>query len=113
MVRCPDPKPPLYNDVPNALADVAVAECMNPCLSSWTSPCPRASWDEKDFEGRIAYIRTKNDQSVPYDIQNVMIDASGQKWILRDLDSGHSPNLSMPERLAETVIELVKGFEGM
>ena len=111
MLRCPDPKPPLYQDIPEENADVAVASCMNPCLSSWTTPCPPASWNEKDFQGRCAFIRTTQDQCVPYDIQNMMIKATEQEWILRDIDSGHSPQLSQPEKLADIILELVQKFQ--
>ena len=113
MLRCPDPVPPLYQDVPEELANVAVASCMNPSLSSWITPCPPASWDEKGYQGRCAFIRTTQDQCIPYDVQNMMIKATEQDWILRDLDSGHSPQLSQPEKLADVILELVKQFETM
>ena len=113
MLRCPDPKPALYNDVPDKPADVAVASCMNPALSSWTSPCPAASWDQKDFQGRRAFIRTVKDQCFPYDVQNMIIEGTGQEWILRDIDAGHCPNLSHPEKLVELVVELAEKSEAM
>ena len=43
----------------------------------------------------------------------MMIEASGQEWILRDVDSGHSPQLSQPEKLADFIVELAKQFEEM
>ena len=113
MLRCPDPKPPLFNDVPEELADVMVKSCLNPSLSSWTTPCPPASWNQRDFQGRCAYIRTLKDRCFPYDIQNMIIKGTGQEWILRDIDAGHCPNLSQPEKLCELVIELAEKFESM
>ncbi|KAL6720998.1 hypothetical protein ACLMJK_000098 [Lecanora helva] len=113
MIRCPDPKPPLYQDIPEEMANVAVASCMNPCLSSWTTPCPPASWNETAYHGRCAFIRTIQDRCIPYHIQNMMINASEQEWILQDIDSGHSPQLSQPEKLADIILELVKHFETM
>ena len=86
---------------------------MNPAYSSCITPCPRASWDEKDFKDRCAFIRALKDRCIPYDIQNMMIKATEQRWILRDVDSGRNPQLSQPEKLTEVIVKLVKHFEGV
>jgi hypothetical protein len=112
-MRCDDPKPPLYSDVPSDLADVAEVGCLSNSLTSLRSPCPRASWDAEDFRGRCAYIRTRNDQGLPYEAQSAMVNASGHDWILRDIDSGHSPQLSAPEELTRIILELVRQFEAL
>jgi hypothetical protein len=83
-------------------------------LTSFTSPCPAASWaNETAFKGRIAYIKTVNDQAVPYQAQDMMLQASGQEWITREIETSHSPQLAAPEKLAEILVELAKIFEGL
>lgn len=79
-------------------------------MTSFTSPVPRASWDSDEFKGRVAFIRTINDAAIPLAVQQMMLDGTGVEWIVRDIESGHSPQLSKPEELAGILVELVKGF---
>lgn len=78
MIRCADPRPPLYQDVPTILGDAAVLSCISPSLTSFKSPCPAATWDAEGFKGRCAYIRTTKDQAVPYEVQGMMLQATGR-----------------------------------
>jgi hypothetical protein len=81
-------------------------------LTSFYSPIPRASWDSEDFKNTVAYIRTVNDTSLPLFMQQMMIDnAEGVDWIVKDVESDHSPQLSQPEKFSEMLVELAKTFE--
>jgi hypothetical protein len=81
-------------------------------LTSFHSPMPRASWDSDGFKGCVAYVRTLKDTAPPYFVQQMMIDsAKGPDWIVRDIESDHSPQLSQPEKLCEILVGLVEGFE--
>jgi hypothetical protein len=82
-------------------------------MTSFTTPVPRASWDSDDYKRRIAFIRTVNDAAIPLAIQQMMIDGSGAKWIIKDIESGHSPQVSQPEKLAEILVDLAKTFESL
>ena len=113
MIKCDDPKPPLYQDVPSLLADAAVLSAISHGLTSFKSPCPAASWDADAFKGRCAYIRTLNDQAVPFPVQNMMLEGTGQAWIIKDIETGHSPQFAAPERLSNIILELAKHFETM
>jgi hypothetical protein len=94
------------------LAAAAAASTMAQGLTSFHSPIPRASWDSEDFKGCVAYVRTMKDVAPPSIVQQMMIDsAKGANWIVRDIESDHSPQLSQPEKLCEILLELVKGFE--
>lgn len=86
---------------------------MCPSLASFKSPCPRASWDSKAFEGRCAYIRTVHDQAIPYEVQGMMLAGTEQDWIIKDIETGHSPQIVAPEKLCSILIELAKQFEAM
>ncbi|KAH7130095.1 hypothetical protein B0J11DRAFT_482395 [Dendryphion nanum] len=112
VIRCDDRIPPLYPEVPLTLADAAAASTMAQGLTSFYSPCPRASWDSEEFKDRVAYIRTVNDTGLPIFVQQMMIDnAKGVDWIIKDIKSDHSPHLSKPEEFSELVVELVRKFE--
>lgn len=82
-------------------------------MTSFTTPVPRTSWDDDAYKGRIAFIRTLQDAAVPLQMQQKMIEDTGVEWSVRDIDSGHSPQLSQPEKLAGMLVELAKGFEGL
>lgn len=72
---------------------------------------PRASWDSNDFKNRVAYIRTLNDTAVPALVQQMMIDnAAGAEWVIKDIESDHSPHLSHPEKFSKMLLELAKLF---
>ena len=103
----------MYQDVSPVLADAVAASSMNQGMTSFTSPCPPASWDAEAFKGRCAYVRTLYDQAIPLQIQNMMLQATGQEWITRDVESGHSPQLVAPEQSSNITIELAKMFETM
>ncbi|KAL8798185.1 MAG: hypothetical protein Q9182_006877 [Xanthomendoza sp. 2 TL-2023] len=113
LIKCEDPKPPLFHDLPPVLADAAVLSCISQSLKSFQSPCPAATWHTEAFKGRCAYIRTVNDRAIPYEVQNMMLEGSGQEWITRDIETGHSAQLAAPETLKNIIIEVSKQFEAM
>jgi hypothetical protein len=101
----------LFGDLPSDIADAAVLSCVSQGKTSFTSPCPAASWDTESFKGRIAYVKTVNDRAVPYEAQSPMLQATEQEWITRDMQTSHSPQLAAPEKLADILVELAKQFE--
>ena len=104
----------MYGDVtPQALQDAAVLSTQCPSLASFKSPCPRASWDSEAYKKRIAYIRTVKDKGIPQELQTMMIEGTGQDWIVKDIDTEHSPQIVNPEKLSEILLELAKKFEEM
>ncbi|MCJ1319238.1 hypothetical protein MMC15_004573 [Xylographa vitiligo] len=113
LIKCADPIPPLYQDVSPTLAESAVLSCISHGLTAFKSPCPAATWDEEAFKGRCAYIRTLHDRAVPYEVQNMIIQATGQEWITKDIETGHCPQLAAPEKLSSIILELAKHFEAM
>ena len=80
-------------------------------MTSFTSPCPRASWDSEEYKGRVAFIRTLNDAAIPAQVQQMMLDGTGVQWIVKDIESSHSPQVSKPEELSKMIVELAEGFE--
>lgn len=102
----------MYSDVSPTLADAAAASTIAQGLTSYQSPIPRASWDSEEYEDRLVYIRTVNDTGLPLFAQQAMIDSTtGVEWIVKDIESGHSPHLSKPEQFSEMLLALAKVFE--
>ncbi|KAH3905254.1 hypothetical protein HBI56_173410 [Parastagonospora nodorum] len=111
VLRCTDRIRPLYHDVPADLAEALAVSAMVQGKTSFESPCPRATWDSDHFKGRVAFVRTLKDASIPVDVQQMMIDGTGVEWIVKDIESGHSPQGSQPEKLTSIVVELTKAFQ--
>ncbi|TGO49072.1 hypothetical protein BOTNAR_0445g00020 [Botryotinia narcissicola] len=114
ILTCADPGPPLYSDVtPLLFQNAIVNSTLCPSYASWHSPCPRASWDQESFKGKIAFIRTLNDTGIPLHFQDMFMQNTGEEWIVRDMHTGHSPQLVQPERVCDVLIELARGFGGV
>ncbi|KAB8277587.1 Alpha/Beta hydrolase protein [Aspergillus minisclerotigenes] len=110
LLKCDDPKPPLFYDVEPTLADAATQTSLSQGLISFSSPCPEASWDTEAFRDRVAYVHTLKDHAVPYEAQVAMVQATGVKWITREVTAGHSVQLSAPEELTNIILELAEQF---
>ncbi|KAH8589280.1 hypothetical protein B0O99DRAFT_746179 [Bisporella sp. PMI_857] len=112
LITCEDPAPPLYGDLePQALQDAMVLSTRCPSLASFMGPSPRASWDEEDYAGSLAYIRTLKDAAIPPAVQDMMMQGTGVQWIVKDIAAGHSAQAVEPEKLCDMLIELGKVLE--
>ncbi|KAJ8062302.1 hypothetical protein OCU04_008848 [Sclerotinia nivalis] len=102
ILTCDDPGPPLYSDVtPPLFQDAIVMSTLCPSYASWHSACPRASWDQEAFKGRIAFVRTLKDTGIPLEYQDLFLRGTGVDWMVRDVDTGYSPQLVEPEMICE------------
>ena len=43
----------------------------------------------------------------------MMLEATGQDWVIRDIETGHSPQLAAPEKLCGIIVELAEHFGAM
>lgn len=111
LLSWPNPIPALFQQVPTTLAIAAAASAVPQGITSFNSPCPPTTWDSEHFKGRLAYVRARNDAMILLETQQAMIDATGVEWIVRDLESDHSPQLSTPEELVGILLELGGMFE--
>lgn len=101
----------MYNDIAPDHAAVVAISAMAQGMTSFTSPCPRASWDNEVYRGRVAFIRTMQDACIPAQVQQMMLDGTGVQWIVKDIESGHSAQVSIPEELTRVLVELAEVFE--
>jgi len=112
ILECEDPAPVLFGDVTSkAESDALVLSTLCPSLASFTSPCPRASWDSPAFKGRLAFIRTLKDATMPPPVQDMLIGSTGQEFIVKDVDAGHNAQITAPEKVLDLFVELSKTFE--
>ena len=43
----------------------------------------------------------------------MILEATGQDWIVRDIETGHMPQMAAPEKLCGIIVELARRFEAM
>lgn len=79
-------------------------------MSALTSPSPPPAWPDSVHNGRRAYIRTLEDKTIPSIAQEMMIKYSGVKWVVKVLNTSHSPFLSQPKQLFNDLVGLAKDF---
>lgn len=109
-IKSDQPRIPLYADVKSPFDKAAELSCISQSITCFTSPCPITSWHAEEFRGRCAYVRTLHDQAVPYDIQTMMLKGTEQEWIIRDIATGHSPQLAAPEELTDIILDVAREF---
>lgn len=99
-----------YHDVPSPLAEEIIATLQPHAMHVFATPVLAPAITEPDFQGKIAYIKCTLDRALPPPAQEMMMQSMGIEWIVRELESSHSPFASMPDKLGEVVDELVKIF---
>ncbi|KAH8653237.1 Alpha/beta hydrolase fold-1 [Tricladium varicosporioides] len=100
-----------YHDVPLALATRAVLELLPVSENAFATPSPSdPGWLNEGFKGRLAWIYTEQDHSVPPATQDSIMNGSGQVWDVRKMNTSHSPFLSQPDLLAVTIEDLANGW---
>jgi pimeloyl-ACP methyl ester carboxylesterase len=98
-----DPITMFYADVDRATASAAAARLKPQSLRSWTERV-----DHVDVRPPTTYLLCQNDQALPTPMQEVF---AAQTSRVERLDSGHSPFLSQPQKLA-ALLEQVFLSEG-
>ncbi|PWY73011.1 alpha/beta-hydrolase [Aspergillus heteromorphus CBS 117.55] len=99
-----------YHDAPADKASQAASEIQLHSLESFTTPCPPTAWNDAAFDHRRGYIMTRQDRALPYIGQDMMLKLSGVEWVLREMETGHSPFLSNPEELVDHILSIIRSF---
>ncbi|KAL9624613.1 MAG: hypothetical protein Q9160_001278 [Pyrenula sp. 1 TL-2023] len=96
----------IYNDLSESSAE-ALEKTLRPhALKAFDSIVPAAAWAEPAFEGKIAFIKCTMDQGLPPFLQDMFMQRSGVKWIVKEIEASHSPFASKTKE----VVEILKGF---
>lgn len=94
-----NPAQTLYNDVPDDERDAALARLLPQSTLSFAEPVTRAAWQTLPS----SYIVCDDDQSLPPSYQKPFADRTATTY---HLPSGHSPLLSMPDKLADLLEQI-------
>lgn len=111
-----DPIPFFYNLTTESIAAYATSLLKPHAIISMQAPSPRPAWQEAEYDAseshpcRRAFIRCSRDESVCLELQNRMIKDSGVNWLLRDLDSDHSPWLSREAEFVAVLKDVINEF---
>lgn len=109
----PDPAPVFYNDVEEPVLSEAVKIFQPHSIKAIEAKSPPVGYTDPAYQGRLAYIRGEFDQAIPAFAQDEMIAASGVKFIVERFQTGHSPFLSHPNLLVNTLDKLAKQFKAL
>ncbi len=98
--------PTFFHDVEDTKTAVNLAAQLVPHAQiAFESPAPAPAWAEPEYKGRLGYIKNALDRAFPPFLQDIFIASTGADWIVRELQTGHSPFLSKPAELAALVQE--------
>ncbi|KAI1121409.1 hypothetical protein F5Y10DRAFT_288492 [Nemania abortiva] len=95
----------LYADVETSLADKAIA-ALKPVPLQVVKDV--SAYDPLDGKFEVGYIFTENDQAIPISAQEATFSRFPTGSFTANLSSSHSPFLSMPDALADTIQDAVK-----
>lgn len=87
----------IYQDLPPGEASYWASKIIDQSYAVQTTPMSRAAYRYIPS----TYVMTEDDQAVPLQYQEMFAAAAGAE--VRRISSGHSPQLSKPEELAELV----------
>lgn len=96
-----NPGTTLYNDVPDDKRDAALARLLPQSALSFAEPVNRAAWKAIPS----SYVFCDDDQSLPPAYQEPFARRTGTTY---HLPSGHSPLLSMPDKLTDLLVEIAQ-----
>lgn len=104
---CTNPSWAFYNDLPKQEQDKWAATLLPHSFQVFSSPLTYEAW--RDVPS--SYIYCTLDNAIPIADQKRMVEETAKGVDIRtvQLESSHSPFLSMPETLARTIGELIEG----
>ncbi|MDI1486709.1 MAG: hypothetical protein OHK93_005969 [Ramalina farinacea] len=102
----------LFNDIDDTAAATLVDGLVPHSTAAFESKVSAPAWAEDAYRGRLAYLRTTKDEAFPSHAQDHAMQSSGVGWAVSDLEAGHAPYASCPERVVEAVGRVIGGFGG-
>ena len=99
-----------FHDVDPETAESLAASLTPQATLVFESPTPAPAWAEPAYQGKLAYLRCTQDRPSPLMLQDLFWQRSGVDWIVRNIESGHSPFASKPGEVVEFISELVEKF---
>ncbi|MFE2912716.1 alpha/beta hydrolase [Kitasatospora indigofera] len=97
-----NPAATLYNDVPDGPREAALARLLPQSALSFAEPVQRAGWKSLPS----SYLMCDQDRSLPPSYQEPFAGRTGATY---HLAGGHTPMLSMPDRLVDLLELIARG----
>ena len=85
-----DPAEVFSADAAPAVAQAYVSQILPHALLAFKSPAPRPAWSDPGFDGRLAYLSCTEDRAIPKFAQEAMMQGTGKKWVVKELEGSHS-----------------------
>jgi len=103
-----DPIAHLYNDVPSGEAERAKSMRVAHSIAAQTTAitCDKAAW--RSFP--VSYLFCETDQAIPLKVQEMMVERVKDEGVfVKELrcSGGHSPFLSMPEKVVDVILDVM------
>ena len=106
-----NPVETLCADVELSVAEASIAKLVPHATLAFKSRSPKPAWADPAFQGRLAYIVCTEDRAIPKFVQEKMRDATGQKWIKKELRGSHiSPFVLKDREAVDIVADSIKAF---
>lgn len=111
-----DPIPPFYGLATESVAACAASLLKPHAIIAMQTPSPRPAWQEPAYNAsdshpcRRAFIRCLRDETIRLEMQDLMLKDSGVDWVVRDLDTDHSPWLCREAEFVAVLKDVVDGF---
>ncbi|KIV77371.1 hypothetical protein PV11_09169 [Exophiala sideris] len=97
IVTAADPDKIFYNDVADPDEDIAMLKTHS--YQTFHSKVTYAGWKYVPS----TYLLCEKDMAIPLHAQKAMVENSGVQWRVDTLDASHSPFLSMPDEMANSI----------
>ena len=97
-------------DVPTPEDQQAIDMLKHQAYNFMTTKTPAQAWQLPYFNGRRAYLKCTEDQAIPLEAQDAMVQYSGVEWDVGELKASHSPHLSQPEGVVDFVVKMADKF---
>lgn len=79
-------------------------------LLACTRPTARRGWAEAAWDGSRGYILCLQDKAIEEVVQRDMVNRSEVSWNVKVMNTSHTPFLSVPDKTADVVEELIAEF---
>ena len=99
-----DPIEILAADVDPAKAQASASELRPHATLAFKTPSPRPAWADLAFRGRLGYIVPTEDKAIPKSGQEMMMQFSGQQWIVKELHGSHNSAFLLKEQEAAGLV---------
>jgi hypothetical protein len=107
-----DPASIFWADAPPDVIASAKAALLPHALLSFRSPSPPPAWPDKIYDGRRGFIMCMQDNAIPAIGQQMMLQHCGVDWDVKEVQSSHSPFLSMPGRVKDMIVGWAEEWAG-